>query len=168
MAEEKKTATFSIKDWSAFLVIFIVISMICQYFNLHQLFGLSTAKTANLWVMLKGYGIIYVFTIIGLILTKYVRIGWPSVIWVSFVLIIFSMPWMPTHKFIANNTKDVALLAMATPIIAYAGFAIAKKELDLFKRTGWKIIIIAFLTFIGSYVGSAIIAQIVLKIMGQI
>jgi len=168
MAQENKASAFSIMDWSTFLVIFAAISIVCQVFNVWQLFGLSTAGTANVWLMIKGYVILYVGTLIGLFLTKYVRIGWPAVMWVSVVLIVFSLPWMPTHKFVVETTKPVALLPMATPILAYAGLAIAKHELKLFKESGWKIIIIACLTFIGSYIGSAAIAHFVLKLTGQI
>lgn len=166
--KNKELGTFSILDWSAFLLIFAVISMVAQTFNFYAPIGISTAKTANVWAMGKGFAILYFFTVIGLILAKYVRIGWPAVLWVSVVLIIFSMPWLPTHEFIVNNTKPVALLPMATPVLAYAGFAIAKRELQLFKKAGWKIVIVTFLTFTGSYIGSAFIAHIVLKAMGQI
>ncbi len=168
MNEEKKIATFSIIDWSTFLIIFVAISIVAQVFNVWQLLGVSTATTANVWLIIKGYVILYIGTVIGLILAKYVRIGWPAVIWVSLVLIVVSLPWLPTHKFVVETTKPVALLPMASPIIAYAGLAIAGEELKLFKKSGWKIIILACLTFIGSYFFSALIAHIVLKITGQI
>ena len=167
-AGKKKVGGFNILEWSAFLVIFAVISMIAQFFNFHTLIGTSTAATANILEIAKGLAILYVFTIIGLALTKYIGFGWPAVLWVSVVLILLSSPWSPAHEFIVNNTKPVALLPMATPVLAYAGFAIAKRELELFRAAGWKIIIITFLTFTGSYIGSALIAHIVLKAMGQI
>jgi hypothetical protein len=167
MSEEKK-ATFSILDWSSFLIIFTAISIISQMFNVWHLLGISTAKTANVWLMLKGYVVLYVGTVIGLICAKYIRIGWPAVIWVSLVLIVVSLPWLPTHKLILELTDPVALLPMASPILAYAGLAIARRELELFKKSGWKIIILACLTFIGSYFFSALIAELVLKFTGQI
>ena len=34
------------------------------------------------------------------------------------------------------------------------------------RRSGWKILIIAFLVFTGTYVGSALIAEITLRITG--
>jgi hypothetical protein len=167
MNEEKK-ATFSILDWSSFLIIFTAISIISQVFNVWQFLGISTAKTANVWLMIKGYAVLYVGTVIGLICAKYIRIGWPAVIWVSLVLIVVSLPWVPTHKFVLEVTKPVALLPMASPILAYAGLAIARRELQLFKESGWKIIIVACLTFAGSYFFSALIAEFVLKLTGQI
>jgi hypothetical protein len=168
MTKEKKTASFSIIDWSTFLVIFAAISIVAQIFNVYHIFGIATAKTANVWLMLKGYVVLYIGTFIGLVCAKYIRIGWPAVIWVSLVFIVVSLPWLPTHKFVTEITKPVALLAMASPIIAYAGLSIARNELKLFKEAGWKIVIIACLTFFGSFFLSALIAEIVLKATGQI
>ena len=168
MASEKQTPSFSIVEWSAFLIIFAAISIMAQVANFYAPIGISTAKTASVGDLLIGYAILYVFTVIGLILTQKIRIGWPAVLWVSVVLIVVSMPWMPTHDFIIKYTTPVALLPMATPVLAYAGFAIAKKELALFKKAGWKIVIVACLSFFGSYVMSAAIAHFVLKLTGQI
>jgi len=58
-------------------------------------------------------------------------------------------------------------MALCTPILAYAGIAIGK-DLDEFKKQGVTIVIVAILTFIGTFIGSAVIAQVVLKATGQI
>jgi hypothetical protein len=168
MTEKKTTSSISLRDWSTFLLLFAIISIVAQIFNFHHIFGIGTAKTANVWVMLKGYAVLYIGTIIGVFCAKHIRIGWPVVIWVSMVLIIASLPWLPTHKFVTEITKPVALLPMASVLIVYAGIAIARAELKLFKEAGWKILIIACLTFTGSFFFSALISEIVLKAMGQI
>ena len=168
MSSDNQASSFSLLEWSIFLIIFAIISMIAQTANFYAPIGISTAKTANLGDMLIGYLILYVGTIVGLFLTKTVKIGWPAVLWVSVVLIIVSMPWMPTHDLVIKYTTPVALLPMATPVLAYAGFAIAKNELKLFKNAGWKIVIVACLSFLGSYVMSAGIAHLTLKMTGQI
>ncbi|MCG8640791.1 MAG: hypothetical protein MI862_13730 [Desulfobacterales bacterium] len=168
MASKQQAPSFNLMEWSVFLIIFAVISMVAQVANFYAPLGVSTAKTASLFDMFIGYLILYVGTIAGLFLTKTVKIGWPAVIWVSLVLIIVSMPWMPTHDFVIKYTTPVALLPMATPVLAYAGFAIARNELKLFKEAGWKIVIIACLSFLGSYVLSAAIAHMTLKLTGQI
>ena len=58
-------------------------------------------------------------------------------------------------------------MALCTPILAYAGIAIGK-DLDDFKKQGVSIVIVSILTFIGTFVGSAVIAEVVLKVTGQI
>ncbi len=161
--------TFSLLDWSIFLLIFAGISIVAQMANFYAPIGISTAKTANIGDMLVGFAILYAGTIFGIFCMKKIpKIGWPAVLWVSVVLIVLSSPWMPTHNFIIKYTEPVALLPIVTPVLAYAGFAIAKRELELFKNAGWKIVIVACLCFIGSYVMSAAIAQLVLKMTGQI
>ena len=168
MTSKNQAPSFNLAEWSVFLILFAVISMAAQAANFYAPIGISTAKTAAIGDMLIGYVILYVGTIIGLILTKTVKIGWPAVLWVSVVLIVVSMPWMPTHDLVIKYTEPVALLPMATPVLAYAGFAIARNELKLFKSAGWKIVIVACLSFVGSYVMSAAIAHITLKLTGQI
>ena len=73
----------------------------------------------------------------------------------------------PFQGWIVENIGKTQLMALCTPILAYAGIAIGK-DLDEFKKQGVTIVIVAILTFIGTFVGSAVIAQIVLKATGQI
>lgn len=168
MKNKQKTPSFNIIEWSLFLIVFAGISMVSQVANFYTPIGTATAETSSIPDIFIGYIILYVGTVLGLILTKTVKIGWPAVLWVSVVLIVISMPWMPTHDLVIKYTAPVALLPMATPVLAYAGFAIAKNELKLFKSAGWKIVIVACLSFLGSYVMSAAIAHFTLKITGQI
>jgi len=50
---------------------------------------------------------------------------------------------------------------------SYAGIYTGK-NLDSLKKTGWRIVILALFVMIGTYVGSAIIAEIILRLLGQI
>ena len=59
------------------------------------------------------------------------------------------------------------MLPLCTPILAYAGIS-AGKDLDTFKEQGIAIVCTAILAFIGTYIGSAIIAQIILKLTNVI
>ena len=70
-------------------------------------------------------------------------------------------------ELISDYTAKVNFLALCTPILAYAGIYTGK-NLNTLKRTGWKIFIVALFVILGTYLGSAIIAQVILKILGQI
>jgi len=61
--------------------------------------------------------------------------------------------------------SKISLLPLCTPILAYAGISTGKDMVE-FKKQGIRIIIVTLLTFIGTYVSSAIIANIILKIQG--
>lgn len=59
------------------------------------------------------------------------------------------------------------LMSLCTPILAYAGISIGK-DLDEFKKQGLGIMCTAIAAFTGTYVGSALIAQVVLMMTGVI
>ena len=66
-----------------------------------------------------------------------------------------------------KSIQAVDFLAITTPILAVAGISVADSLLDL-RRTSWKIAIVAAFVFIGTYLGSAIIAQIGLWVTGAL
>ena len=52
-------------------------------------------------------------------------------------------------------------------ILAIAGVSIGCK-LDDIKKLSWKIILTAFVVFIGTFFGSALVAELILKLQGII
>tara|TARA_R110001599_G_scaffold24519_12_gene88594 strand:+ start:26907 stop:27389 length:483 start_codon:yes stop_codon:yes gene_type:complete len=103
--------------------------------------------------------IIFAMVIVGLLLAKFIRIGFPAVAWVSLVSVLLTIPVSPLSAPILAELKNISFLAMVTPVLAYAAMAIAKMEVDLFKRSGFKIAAISILVFTGTYVGSAFVAN---------
>lgn len=103
--------------------------------------------------------IIYAMVIIGFLLAKFIPVGFPAVAWVSLVSVLLTLPASPVSEAILTQLKQISFLAMVTPVLAYAAIAITKKEVDLFKRSGFKIVIISILVFTGTYVGSALVAN---------
>ena len=84
------------------------------------------------------------------------------------IAILTTMPWIPGSEWLVARLENVDFLALATPVLAYAGLAITRNEVSTFRQSGWKIVVVALFVFIGTYVGSAAIAQIVLSLQGQI
>ena len=117
---------------------------------------------------IPGMLILFAIPMFGLVLTKFAPFYLPSVAWISLVAIVLTLPWTPGSEWILNYVKQVNVLALATPVLAYAGLAISKHEFETFKHSGWKIIIVAILIFIGTYLGSALVAHIVLRMQGLI
>lgn len=106
--------------------------------------------------------ILFVMTMVGLIITKFAPIKLPSVAWISLVGIIATLPWTPGSDWIVAKVAEADFLALATPCLAYAGLAIAKREMDVAKASGWKIALIAILVMTGTFLGSAVIAELFL------
>jgi hypothetical protein len=67
----------------------------------------------------------------------------------------------------STNHREVDFLALATPVLAYAGLAITRSEMVTFRASGWKLVIVAFLVFTGTYLASAAIAQVMLCCRGR-
>lgn len=77
-------------------------------------------------------------------------IGWVSVISLCSCLAIPS---------IIQFINEIDFLSLTTPVLAFAGISVANR-LDSLKKLSWKIIIVGCFVFIGTYLCSAIIAEI--------
>ncbi|MGO1227476.1 MAG: hypothetical protein ACTMH5_11630 [Brachybacterium sp.] len=115
-----------------------------------------------------GLTVLYGMCVLGLLLTKYVPLRLPSVAWISLVAVVLTLPMLPWAGAIFPLVEGINFLALAVPPLAYAGFAISKLEIDVLKRSGWKILLVAIMVFLGTYVGSAAIAEITLQITGGV
>ena len=91
----------------------------------------------------------------------------PTALYLTLINTYMGCNISPFQNWIVTNISKVNLMALCTPILAYAGIAIGK-DLDDFKKQGVSIVIVSILTFIGTFVGSAVIAEVVLKVTGQI
>jgi hypothetical protein len=95
------------------------------------------------------------------------KVKFPAFAWASLIALLLSMPFMPTAKIFLQYTNKVSFLATTTPILAFAGIAVGNKVLQL-EKLSWKVLIISMFVFLGTFFGSAIIAQIILKLQGII
>lgn len=117
---------------------------------------------------LEALGILVVISIIGFLISKLpIFRKLPVILWVSIVAAIVSSPIFPLYETIVQVTDKVSLLAVCTPVLAYAGLAIGK-DLALFKRISWRIIPVSLAVFSGTFIFAALIAQITLHWEGVI
>jgi hypothetical protein len=122
------------------------------------------ATDLTLGQVLAGLLALYVLCVVGLLLTKYSPFYLPSVAWISLVGIAVTLPYTPWFDWLNALVSGIDFLALAVPPLAYAGLAVSRLEIDVMRRSGWKILIIAILVFLGTYVGSAAIAEVVLRV----
>jgi putative effector of murein hydrolase LrgA (UPF0299 family) len=116
---------------------------------------------------IPGMIILLALVVAGYWLSKASPIKLPSIAYISALAIIVSIPGVPGAEYVIQYVGQVQFLALCTPILAYAGISIGK-DMDGFKKQGVKIVLTAFLTFIGTFIGSAIVAQIILSLTGVI
>ncbi len=114
-----------------------------------------------------GMLILLVLVFIGWWLSQALPINLPPIVFVSILGILATTPWTPGSAWILSHTGNISFLATTTPVLAFAGISIGK-DLDKFMELGWRIIVVALVVFTGTFLGSAVIAQVMLRLTGQI
>ncbi|AQP52872.1 hypothetical protein CBF34_10895 [Vagococcus penaei] len=119
---------------------------------------------------LVGLIILWSFAMLGILVSmifkKYnlpILADFPILGWVSIVSLVFCL----ASDFFVVRIGAVDFLSITTPILAFAGISVANSLADLSKAS-WKIGIVAIFVFIGTYLGSSIIAQIGLMLSGKL
>ncbi|MEP9819067.1 hypothetical protein ACP27Y_03355 [Staphylococcus xylosus] len=103
--------------------------------------------------------------LLGLILRDIVPLNIPSIAYIGIIGLIITIPGVPGSSHIVDWTEKVDLLSLATPVVAYAGVSIGNSWAD-FAKLGWKTIVIGIVILLSTYIGSALVAEIILKIQG--
>ncbi|MCQ2358986.1 MAG: DUF340 domain-containing protein [Phascolarctobacterium sp.] len=149
------------KDMVLAIAIFTVMSL---FSNAITTKASSAAAIIN---SIPGLCILAIIALAGMIAAKFIPGGIPAAAWVVTIGCLVTVPGFPGAEFINAKVKLVNFVALCTPILAYAGISIGK-DLDAFQKTGWRIVVLACAVFIGTYLASAVIAQFILKALGQI
>lgn len=121
----------------------------------------------NILEALPGMIILILISLAGILLAKIMPGKIPAVAYVVTLGCILTYPAVPGAAAITKYMAKVDFLALTTPILAYVGISLGK-DLDTFKKSGWRIIVVSCFVFTGTYIGSALIAQTILKLLGQI
>lgn len=116
---------------------------------------------------LPGVLMLVAIAALGIVLAKVIPVKIPAVAYIVTLSTLLTVPGVPGSAFISAHVSKVNFLALATPILAYAGIYTGK-NLDSLKKTGWRIVVLAMFVMIGTYLGSALIAHVTLKALGQI
>ena len=106
-----------------------------------------------------GIAIIILSVAVGYAVYKLARTLVPAVLWVSLIAMALTYPTMPYAAEIAVLTSRINFLALATPVIALAGLSIAK-DLPVFRKLGWRIVVVSVAANAGTFIGGAFIAQL--------
>lgn len=139
-----------------------------------------TASYVDVFVKsIPGILILMGFTVLGVICKRYIPIKLPAAAYIVTIACILSIPGAPgTQNALSSfmNTMSgtimlyvgqISFMSLTTPVLAYAGLSLAK-DLGALKATGWKIAVVSIFVFIGTFIGSAVIADVVLKMTGQV
>ncbi|MFM1654294.1 hypothetical protein ACI7RC_19695 [Brevibacillus sp. B_LB10_24] len=116
---------------------------------------------------LPGMAIIVLIGIIGWGISKVIPlpIESPTVVWVSLLALLITSPIFPSNSFIAEATGKINFMAIATPVLAYAGLSLGK-DFGRFKKLGWRIIMVSLVVFTGSFLFATLFAEIIFQFRG--
>ena len=142
-------------NWISLLAIFSVITVIGNYVGYQHPIAES----------LVGMIILSIITLAGLLFERYIPLNISSIVYISLIGLIVSLPIMPTSDFVVYYVSHVELLAIVTVFLAYVGVGMGKNW-DQFKAMGWRGAVVTIAVITGTYIGSALIAHIVLVLTG--
>ncbi|WP_404330240.1 hypothetical protein [Mesobacillus maritimus] len=116
-----------------------------------------------------GLIVLWVFSLIGIgisdlvqkVPVKFIR-DFPILGWVSITSLVLCM----ASDFFVQAIQAVDFLSITTPILTFAGISVADRLVDL-RKTSWKVAIVAVFVFTGTYIGSALLAQLGLTLAGN-
>ena len=116
-----------------------------------------------------GVLLLSAISLIGLTISKFMSrfVKLPSMMYVSLLGLLLACPVSPVKDIVVETTTPVAFLAPATALGAFAGISLGKGLKD-FTKMGWKLVLITLFVITGTFIFSALVADIVLKMTGAI
>ncbi len=116
-----------------------------------------------------GVLLLSAISLIGLTISKFMSrfVKLPSMMYVSLLGLLLACPVSPVKDIVVETTTPVAFLAPATALGAFAGISLGK-DLKEFAKMGWKLVVITLFVITGTFIFSALVADIVLKMTGAI
>ena len=116
-----------------------------------------------------GVLLLSAISLIGLTISKFMSrfVKIPSMMYVSLLGLLLACPVSPVKDIVVETTTPVAFLAPATALGAFAGISLGK-DLKDFTKMGWKLVLITLFVITGTFIFSALVADIVLKMTGAI
>lgn len=117
---------------------------------------------------IPGALVLVAISLVGLIIHRlipYKKI--PSIAYIGIIGLIVALPVMPGSAQLAEWVSNIHLLSITTPILAYAGISVGRSW-NAFAKIGWKAVIVGTCVVLGTYLGSALIAEVILRMQGII
>lgn len=120
----------------------------------------------NIIESIPGMLILVAISIVGMIMAKVIPGNVPAMCYISLIGILLAVPYSPTSAYVVEATSKVELLAICTPILGYTGISIGKSWAD-FKKIGWRGVVVTLCVLFGTFITSALIAEVLLRISGK-
>lgn len=108
-----------------------------------------------------GILILAAIAFLGLTLGKLIPLKLPAIVYVILIGVLVASPISPISKIVIDLTSEISFLAPVTVVGALAGIGMDFKS---FKSQSWKMVIIAFLVYSGTYITQALFSELFLRL----
>ncbi len=127
---------------------------------------LPDVSVAAVLALLPGLAAMFVVVLTGYVLAILLPSRLPDIFWISIAATVAGMPGVPGSALFIASVSALSFVAMITPVLAFVALSLTEREVTLFRQTGLKMIVISTLVFVGTFVGSALVAHAVLLATG--
>lgn len=154
MVESRRFTLDDMLEYTAVILIVAAIAIVGNFFNS----GCPVGEAVPGMLILLG------IAFAGITFSKIIPLPIPSVVYITVIGVLLAMPYSPTSEIIIKYVDKLQMLSLSAPVLAYAGISMGKDWAE-FKKIGWRGILVSICVMVGTFVGSAVIAQFIL--MGQ-
>ena len=151
----ENVSVHGIFNWIFLLAIFSIITAISNYVGYKHPIQES----------LVGMGILSLITLLGVWMERKLPLNISSIIYISVMGIVLAFPGMPRSEIVSYYVSQIELLSIVTVFLAYVGIGMGKSWNE-FKALGPRAVIVTVLVIASTYLGSAIVAHVVLVMTG--
>ncbi|WP_309080565.1 DUF3100 domain-containing protein [Zhihengliuella sp.] len=109
--------------------------------------------------VLPGVGMIVAFVVVGMLAHRYLRIS--SLVVTMTLAMLATLPWSPIAGGVLALAEPIDFLPMTTPVLVLAGLGLGR-DARVLGSVGWRIVPVGLLVLTGTFLGSVLIAQLVL------
>lgn len=145
------------KEW-IFLLIVVGLGM-----TVANLIGFGVSVTDSL----PGVLILLGISIVAVGIDRVSPLKLPVIAYCSLLAMFLASPISPISDVVIQAANKINFTAPLTMVGSYAGMSISN-QLKTFVKQGWKMVIITVLVMTGTFIGSLVIAQLVLGWTGSI
>ena len=117
----------------------------------------------NFMDSLPGILILLAISLVAVVISKLVPLKLPIIAYCSILGLLVACPISPVREGVIEAVNKINFTAPLTMVGAFAGISISD-QIKSFLKQGWKMILIGILVMTGTFLGSALIAQIILSL----
>ena len=107
--------------------------------------------------------ILLAISLVAVVISKLVPLKLPIIAYCSILGLLVACPISPMREGVIEAVNKINFTAPLTMVGAFAGISISD-QIKSFLKQGWKMILIGILVMTGTFLGSALIAQIILSL----